>query len=101
MFDPFGRPGETRLDWNEGFDTPAVLGEAFRDEGVIQVGGEGVIEMADLSGLLFTLADQLLVLEMADDVSVVDGGDEPIGDGSYGVVDVGLGGKDVKCRLRG
>ena len=57
--------------------------------------------MNDLLGLLLTFADQLLILKVADDISVVNSGDEAIGDGSDGIVDVGLGGEDVKCRLGG
>ena len=101
MLDPFGGARETCLDGNEGFDLSVIAGEALGNEGVVQEGGEDVVEAGDLLGLLFAFVDQLLVLEMADDVSVVNSGDEAVGDGSDSVVDVGLGGKDVKCRLRG
>ena len=92
---------EASLDGDESLDLPTVFSESFRNEGVLQVGGKDVVEMTDFLGLLFAFADQLFILKMTDDVPVVNSGDEPIGDGSDGVIDVGLGGEDVKCHLRG
>ena len=89
------------MDGDEGRNPASVFGEAFGDEGVVQEGGEHVGKAGEFLSLEFILADQLLVLEMVDDVPVVNSGDEAVGNGSDGIVDVGLGGEDVKCRLGG
>jgi len=34
-----------------------------------------------------------------DNLAVVDGGDEPVGNSSDGLVEIGLGGEDIECGL--